>query len=249
MCEEYELLISRGLDGDLSPEEDAALREHLAVCPSCRTAYEALSHVSALLGAELPDPPETLAPSVMDRIAAYPNAPKRREPWKKALVAACVVLVIGAGGVSALVSTHRAGSDAAKTETAAAVEEYAAMPAPVPEEEYDNGAPMLAAGAPEEAREAAADMEVPQAANAVYGGLSADEPVLVPEGQEADFEALLQDARITPSEDREILAYVEYRGVIYEFSADGDALVWRDAAEGFPVTSPASIDALWDILG
>lgn len=248
MCEEYELLMSRGLDGDLSPEENAALREHMESCPSCRAAYEALSHVSELLGAELPDPPETLAASVMDRIAAYPNAPKRRGPWKKALVAACLVLVIGVGGVSALVSTHRAASDAAKTETVETVEEYAAMSAPVPEAEYDNGTPMLAAGAPEEACEPAADAAVEQAA--LRGDTDLDGwPYTVPAGREADFEELLQDAHSTPSEDREILAYVEYRGVIYEFSADGDALVWRDAAEGFPVTSPASIDALWDILG
>ena len=47
-----------------------------------------------------------------------------------------------------------------------------------------------------------------------------------------------------------VIAYVEYRGVIYEFSSDGTYLYWRDAAEGAePNLSPAAPDALWDILG
>ena len=34
----YEALISAQLDGDLSPEEEAGLEAHLAICPQCRAA-------------------------------------------------------------------------------------------------------------------------------------------------------------------------------------------------------------------
>ena len=34
--EAYEALISARLDGELSPEEEARLEEHLAVCPACQ---------------------------------------------------------------------------------------------------------------------------------------------------------------------------------------------------------------------
>lgn len=263
MCEQYELLISRKLDNDLTQAEKNDLREHLHVCPSCRAEYEALSGVKELLGDALVEPPETLVASVMDRIAAYPAVPKRRQPWKKALIAACLAAVIGGGGITAVVNARRADSAAAAAKTVEAIEEYAvAMPAPMPEEKYDNGAPMLAAGTADAyATDSTTDMELPEPSEAersldaaldVYGFLSPytlDAPASVPEGREADFETLLKDAHIAPPDGRDIIAYVEYRGVIYEFSTDGEVLVWRDAAEGMPVTSTASVEALLDITG
>lgn len=75
-----------------------------------------------------------------------------------------------------------------------------------------------------------------------------DSPALVPEGQETSFEALLADAGIAPGDGLTVFSYVEYRGVIYEFSTDGERLIWRDAAEGFPTVSPAPVEAFLDIF-
>ena len=83
-----------------------------------------------------------------------------------------------------------------------------------------------------------------------------DSPAGVPEGREADFEALLEDVGLPdgqPQNEYRSIAFVEYRGVIYEFFTDvpeGKLLLWRDAAEGADLMrSPTSPAALWDILG
>ncbi len=132
----------------------------------------------------------------------------------------------------------------------------AAAPAPMPEEPAAQEAAEL-----EEAAEDAAPAPMPSDTDdttktAAAGAGAAedhapadiDAPLSVPAGREADFEALLRDAGRTPGTGWEIVAYVEYRGVIYEFTSDGTSLSWRDAAEGMPALSPASLDELWAVL-
>ena len=240
MCEAYGEKISRLLDGDLTEQEEAELRAHLRTCPSFREEYRAISGAAALLRGSLSEPPDGFSESVMTRIAA---APKRRRRVSRALLAACLALALLAGGAVGLRRMRfGAAAEATVTEQADAGYGYtgssAGMPEPAPEEVVEEAAPEAAE------REAASadDDSIPEAPGSI------DAPVLVPEDRQADFEALLGDAGVTPSEERTVIAYVEYRGVIYEFSRDGDALVWRDAAEGMAVTSPATEDALWRVL-
>ena len=48
-CEDYQELISRLLDGDLSEEEQSSVERHIASCPDCRAMYDAFSSLSAAL--------------------------------------------------------------------------------------------------------------------------------------------------------------------------------------------------------
>lgn len=105
-CEGYLELLSARLDGSLSPEEDAALRDHLTRCPACRAAESQLAVIHELLGGleEVP-PPEGFAQSVMARIRqerASRVIPLFRRPQLRALagLAACLVVAAGVYGFS-----------------------------------------------------------------------------------------------------------------------------------------------------
>jgi predicted anti-sigma-YlaC factor YlaD len=75
-CDEALALLSAELDGELTENEQAGLRAHLAACPDCRRAREELRRADDGLKGLQEDPPETLAPSVMKKI--------RREREKRA---------------------------------------------------------------------------------------------------------------------------------------------------------------------
>lgn len=102
-CEAFAELLDPFVDGELSAEDCAAVREHLNLCPECR-AYvaDALS-----IRAVFPDPEDTVVPagfaqSVLDRIPPRASAPKAR-PWKRTVLplAACFAVVVGVGLFSA----------------------------------------------------------------------------------------------------------------------------------------------------
>ena len=254
MCEEYELLISRLLDDDLTIDEEAALREHMRSCPDCQRTFRAFSAVKESLRDDAVSPPESLAASVMERIGQYPAAPKRKNPWKKLLIAACLFAVIGIGGFAALQKTQNRASSAAYemavAESAVAAEEeffIEEMPEPAPAA-MEAGAGEAALRAGENSLDAEAAVYGADAAPALSDLYPIDAPALVPEGKETSFEALLTDARAEPPDAASVLCYVEYRGVIYEFSADGETLIWRDAAEGLPTVSLSPASSLIDLL-
>ena len=95
-CALMQEMISRVLDDDLSADERAALAKHLESCESCRTLYEAFAAVSASLGEELEEPPARLRENVMSEIRREEIRKKNRRPWRAALAAAAVlVLVLG----------------------------------------------------------------------------------------------------------------------------------------------------------
>ncbi len=123
----------------------------------------------------------------------------------------------------------------------------AEAPAPMPEE-ADAAPGANVYGAVEEAAEAVDSGSTCDtnglADQALIDALSVftlESPGQVPAERAADFEALLRDAGVTPGGERTVLCYIEYRGVIYEFSSDGAHLCWRDAAEGMPAASPGSL--------
>ena len=73
-CENFLEMSSRYLDGDLNPDEEQSLLSHLAECPDCRRAYEAMRAVSLEL--DVTDAPEGFAAGVMGAVRAA--APGRR---------------------------------------------------------------------------------------------------------------------------------------------------------------------------
>lgn len=107
-CEYYQQLVSRLLDGDLTADEDAELREHIRRCPDCRRMYDVFSQIGgAMRGDGMLQPPAALAPGVMDRIAAHSRpapvpapATHRLRSWKKLAAAACFVALVAAGAVT-----------------------------------------------------------------------------------------------------------------------------------------------------
>lgn len=95
-CACMQELISRMLDEDLNADERAALAEHLESCGECRAMYEAFTAVSAALGGELEEPPESLRENVMAEIRRGELRKRNRRPWRAALsVAAVLVLALG----------------------------------------------------------------------------------------------------------------------------------------------------------
>lgn len=113
-CEYYREKISCLMDGELSPEETAGLEAHIEGCPECRALYEAFTAVSAALSEGMEEPPEHIAPSVMQEIRAIAEK-KKRGVWIKCLsAAACLALVVLVGVSSGLFGgTSSSGADSA----------------------------------------------------------------------------------------------------------------------------------------
>lgn len=131
-CEYYIELLSAGLDGMLSQEQELELAEHLANCPACRELGPQLvaAHAAFTQMEEL-QAPEGFAEGVMARVRAEERAkpkvvPFFRRPAVKSLgaLAACAVLCVGllrSGGMEKM--------DSAATAAAAPA---ASMPAEAP---------------------------------------------------------------------------------------------------------------------
>ncbi|HET7275888.1 MAG TPA: zf-HC2 domain-containing protein [Longimicrobiaceae bacterium] len=97
------------LDGELAPDEEAALRAHLAMCDQCRTE---LADYAALRGAarDLPSnisPTRDLWPSIAARIddrkivRLDDRRPASQPTSRSVLAAAAILLVIASSGITA----------------------------------------------------------------------------------------------------------------------------------------------------
>ena len=129
-CEDYAALLDPYIDGELSPEDTARVREHLTECGGCRAYVQA----ALLLRENFPEIEETEVPdgfaeSVMGAIrsGAAPQK-KRRAPWAKVLLplAACCAIVILVRSLPVGVPTADTASADAVTE--AAVQDDAETP-------------------------------------------------------------------------------------------------------------------------
>lgn len=82
-CEEYAALLDLYVDGELSPEEMAAVQEHLDQCPDCRRYVDEILEIRAAF----PDVEETPVPAgfadgVMEAIRAASPAPGKLRAGK-----------------------------------------------------------------------------------------------------------------------------------------------------------------------
>lgn len=205
-------------------------------------------------------PEKKPSPRPVQKPAPYHARPSKKpvRAWPRLAAAACLILMIGGGAFAALRGFGGGAPMSAAAQSESSMITMDAMPAP----EAAGPGPVMFAAEADEAEEAAADeapAEAPAAMDGAAQSMSSpvytrDAPASVPEGREADFEALLLDARWgdagAPAADWSVIAAVEYRGVVYEFLTDENEeyLLWQDAAEGMPVHSPASVEALWAIL-
>jgi hypothetical protein len=160
-CAFMQEMISRMLDEELNPEEQAALAEHLAVCPECRTMYQAFAAVSDTLRGDLAEPPEALRENVMAELRREQIRKRNLRPWRAVLSAAAVAaLALGLRyGLPALTPKNTMTA-ARQVEDTAATMLYAASV----EGLQTNGA-AVRAESPEEAKEEAALFETADAAH------------------------------------------------------------------------------------
>jgi hypothetical protein len=212
--------------------------------------------------------------------ALSPRGKRVVRRWPSYVAAACLVVLIGAGLTTALRSTTNTANDTAEAmpETAMAAVADEDSTAQTTTEQTDEAAPAQRAAtgttrfyglSDEDGTEAAtADSgsaysysmaerapaedveEDPMGNGSTHSILNPDQ---VPEGREADFEALLTDAG-WPDGELDVtwhsLYAAEYHGVIYEFLTDDQQqyLLWHDAAEGLYTHSQATVDDLWSIF-
>lgn len=271
-CADYSDLILRLPDADLTPDEAVLLRQHLKTCPNCRRVFRAVENAANDL-LETEEPPAILAENVMSRIHFHgvkeesvnvrTNANKgqkvrkkhaRRRFGKVLAIAACFAIILGGGGylatrlLGAIDAANSAKSEAVVLEEPHtlmnAAAEISAPEAAEAEFAADAGGAVFSPA--EEADNAQAAVRHPE--------YTWEHPAQVPEGREADFEALIQDAGWpdgVPQTDWKVFAAVEYQGVIYEFLTDPaeEYLLWRDAAETVvAIHSPGTVEALWAVI-
>lgn len=276
-CADYSELIFRLPDGDLTPDEALLLREHLKTCPNCRRVFRVVENVYDDLG-KLEEAPECIAENVMSRIRiqgmkeeavhvrSNANAGRkvrrkhaRRRFGKVLAIAACFAIILGGGGYLAtrlLGAIDAAGSSKADSvvleETHTLMNAAAEAPAP---EAAEEGFALDAGGGDFSPAGMLGEQNGSGLAAARRPEYTWEDPAQVPEGREADFEAIIQDAGWpdgVPQTDWQVFTAVEYQGVIYEFltDPDGEFLLWRDAAETvIAIHSPGTVAELWDIIG
>ena len=75
-CDRAEILIERRLDGEASPQDDAALDAHVACCPSCAELLEHETALDTALAARFSDatPSAGFSAAVRARVAAERSA-------------------------------------------------------------------------------------------------------------------------------------------------------------------------------
>lgn len=111
-CEKCREMISCLLDNELSDTEQSLVREHIAVCPECRSVYDAFCTISEQMHESEPLP-DGLHEKIMNGINAKPKK-KTGIVWIKYLsAAACLALVIFAGAKSGILSPDRGMDHAA----------------------------------------------------------------------------------------------------------------------------------------
>lgn len=175
-CDKVQELISRMIDEDLNPLEDALLAEHLETCASCRAVYAAFSALSGALSEELEEPPRALRANVMADIRRAEIRKKNRRHrgvYTTVAAAAAIAVIIGASfAVTPLFRGGKAGG-AAVYDSAYPAEAPAAaysLPEEDTEEEavvtgggtQDSGAGLPVAAAMEDIEEEAMDGTAPE---------------------------------------------------------------------------------------
>lgn len=206
-CDEYQELISRMVDDDLTARQRASLEEHIRNCADCAALYNAFSALSRQIGEDLEDVPLDLRENVMAEVRREEIRRKNRLP--RALrgvlaAAACVAVIIGVSlGVSpnlrGRISAAAYPKMAAETKETSVEEAIAEEPA-FSGEEMDRAAFYGTAAATEMTEDAAPAAEE-AAEEAAAGEPRAEEPRA--EGPAADnaVQAVMPDALDTGEED------------------------------------------------
>lgn len=221
-CHEYQEMISRMLDDDLSRQEKDALAEHVKRCPDCAAVYVAFRSLSEHLGEELeepsPDLHETIMADVRRESLRVKNSASIRHRRIRQLTtaAACLVLVAAAalsfpkimGGGS---SRKSYAGDSVTMTAAEAVQAEQPMPADagglVPNAIPQTDAVAQAPTAPERTAD---EPMVEETAEDTYGGM-----LILDEETSLELSRLMTGKEASPDgePDREIRLVYLNRGV------------------------------------
>lgn len=186
-CEEYQELISRMVDGELTTRQKRSLEEHIRNCPECAALYSAFSALSRQIGEDLEDVPLDLRENVMAEVRREEIRQKNRLPHVIRGIlaaAACLALIVGIslgvsprlrGQISAAAYPDAAQKTAAAEEPMEAVRGFEAS---VAEEAF---APAEAEEPMSPVEPAAPEMMMPDAAVA-----NADAALTVTDDKETD---------------------------------------------------------------
>lgn len=260
-CEYYEELIGAALDGEITAEEEKELRAHLESCETCRSFYEAMQAISGADDA-LGEPPENFTANVMARVheAAAPAKTPEETPAKKktnitrlvtrygALAAAAAVAIwagVTFGGAFAAKSADSSSSAAPEVAMYSAAEDSAEA-APAEAAEAPAGGMMMAA-APESA---AADGGVTVTVTAAKS-TAGDEVTLPDDGFFAGYLLLDEGETSAPERDWDyMLTLTAPDGTESEYRlwVEEESIVWQEASAGAAHLSPASPEALNEVL-
>ena len=142
-CEQYTMLLSQRMDGELTLAQAKELEAHLAVCPLCRALAEELSALTASLrDLDEMEAPEGFVDNVMACVRAeQPARPKVvplfRRPQFRAVagLAACAVLCVGLYSAGLVPGREMSSAKMAAPASAPAMDAPAERPAAAPQVE------------------------------------------------------------------------------------------------------------------
>ena len=225
--EAYEVLISAQLDGELTPEEEARLEEHLAACPQCRQTRAEMEQVHQLLLGAAAVPPPGLQKTILAGLESQPN---RKALWGRRIApfaAAAVVALVVLGVVKPELPFTGAGDQAAAQEYAVAAEEPATEGAEKAAEE-EAATAEESDGLVEETEEAVESTEPPQQTTSVPSNRPqtpavSPAPKPQPAPEEAKANAAQAQAEPTAAEDVPMEAAAEEPAAAATETAGADA--------------------------
>lgn len=230
-CEKAQELISQLLDGELTAEDERAIREHIARCGECRTVYEAFAAVSDAMRAEAAEVPATLHESIMSGVRAAkkkkPGLLIRLRPY--AAVAACLAVVLGTAlALGRGVGFDNTSSTAAGAAPVAAADQQRSADTDAEAQQKESAPTENGAGVQSSLDKSEAEENAPAAFadDAVYGGAEILSARLVREDGEteiSDLDGLAELLSEQPAEGGEgvSIPYGDTGWVLYLETAGG----------------------------
>ena len=226
-CENYWEALNAFVDGECSPEEEAALRAHLADCAACR---EALAELTALHDG-FPDwedeaVPEGFADGVLQKIAETPQqAPKKGKRKRSgaawASLAACLGVMVLLGSLFPGNRSASSANTAAPASDAAVTAGQAAEPQSGEAEDALTGTQAAKAGGEDPSKLMMDRAKLTQAGADLCWTLTADEE-----------QELLSGFDCQETEEGRVytLTAGDIESVRAQAEAEGIALPWEDSA-------------------
>ena len=236
-CENYWEALNAFVDGECSPEEEAALRAHLADCAACR---EALAELTALHDG-FPDwedeaVPEGFADGVLQKIAETPQqAPKKGKRKRSgaawASLAACLGVMVLLGTLFPGERSAGSANTAAPASDAAVTAGQAAEPQSGEAEDALTGAQAAKAGGEDPSKLMMDRAKLTQAGADLCWTLTADEEQELLSGFDCQETEEGRVYTLTAGDIESVRAQVE---------AEGIALPWEDTFTVCATVAPAA---------